>query len=130
MLRGFLGPFLEFSALLVGVVVVSPRLRTALRHGNLDPRMKLIAPALCVVVVINARVDVVVQLTGLWRQNKKTRHHRIIFYHPVKSQKEEDTNRVVVKACAVVVIHPGGFVKHEAGLCHGLLSSGSQHVGY
>ena len=40
------------------------------------------------------------------------------------------SDRVVVEACAVVVVHPRGLVEDEACLGHGLLRRGPQHVGY
>lgn len=50
--------------------------------------------------------------------------------HLCNDMKVSFTNRIVVEARAVIIIHPSGLVKDEPSLSHGLFGSGSQHISY
>lgn len=40
------------------------------------------------------------------------------------------TNRIIIEACAVVIVHPSSLIKDKPSLSHGLFGCGSQHISY
>ena len=75
-LRGFLGALLgRFPFLLSRLVVLARLCISGLGCGHhLYLRMELVAPTVCVVAVVDARVVIVVQLTGLEGEKIRSRN--------------------------------------------------------
>lgn len=131
---GFLEPFLKLSALLV-----LARFFNRLCSGHLNLGMKLVSSTLCIIAVVNACVGIIVQLTGL-RERKTPIRSKNWNTMSVKFETKMQcvricikgclTNRVVVEACAVVIVQTSSLIKDKPSLCHSLFSSGPQHISY
>lgn len=118
-------PFLKLSARSVTIVLVFYN-----SSSDLDLGMKLVSSALCIIVVVKARVAIIVELTNLWKSKKTDCKIIKLITHFCGGIKFSFTNRIIVEARALVIIHPGGLIKDKPSLSHGLFGSGSQHVSY
>lgn len=93
-MRRFLDCFRELFPFLVGNVSLLGMLGSALCSRHLDPGVKLIPSAFCVIVVVYARVGVIIQLTDLERKEESL-HYK--WTMDIESGTSHPTERAILK---------------------------------